>query len=243
MPVAVQAVEHPTTRDGFLQALLPVPGGAVVVVYDVSGPGGMSGSLELIVKAGGLRRENWSLSLTSADGSPVRLRGTTVQTPDRIWSATEGTSGDVTAVVVGALADAYVKATPEVQRAAFDSILTWRDDLARARAEHPGETRKILGESCLWQRVAAQTLCVWEATGIPLRYEGPAFTVEAVRIDGEPAIADGAFVLPRAAADIHPRLPAGQGLDPARGLKDLAAGDYTGLALLLQPGFRPPLAP
>jgi hypothetical protein len=239
MPLAVEATEPPANREGFLDALLPVPGGAVVVVYDVSGPAGLSGSLELIVAAGGHRRENWALTLPLADGKPGQLRGTTIQTPDRIWTEADGAAGQLQRVAVGGLADAYVGAAPDVRRAAFEGLLAWRRDLAIARREHPGETREILGETCLWQRVAAQTLCVWEATGIPLRYEGPAFTVEAVRIDREPELSDNAFALPTAAVGLEPSAAPGE-LDASRGLQQLAAGDYTGLALLLQPGFRPP---
>lgn len=240
MPLAVQSVDPPTTREGFLEALLPVPGGAVVVVYEVSGPAGLAGSLELIVAAGGKRRENWALTLPLADGTPGRLRGTTIQTPDRVWTEADGAAGRALTLDLGALADAYVNATPEVRSAAFDSLLSWRRDVTIARAEHPGETRQVLGETCLWQRVAAQTLCVWEATGIPLRYEGPAFTVEAVRIDREPELSEDAFELSPEARAAEAAPPAGTRIDPRRNLEQLARGDYTGLALLLQPGFRPP---
>ncbi len=240
MPAVAPSVEVPTTKEEFLRRLLPVPGGQVVVVYDVSGPAGLTGTLELLVAEGGRRRENWRLTLAIAGGPPDNLQGTTIQTPDWMWTAVGDGHGTLTPVAVGPLADAYAAASPRVRRAVAAVIATWRADLDRARREHPGETREIAGQTCLWQRVAAQTVCVWEGTGIPLRYEGPAFTVEAVRIDREPGLATNAFELPPQAG----HRPDGQPTsDAADGLKQLAAGDTTSLAQLLQPGFRPPNPP
>ena len=234
-PVATS--RGPATGEAFLEALLPVPGDSLVVVYDVKGEAGLGGSLELMVAKGGLRRENWDLRVTTGPEKVTNLRGTTVQTPEQIWTSVDDDVGAVTPVFLGSLARAYAESEPSRRKAAFTAIHGWRQALALARQEHPGETRTIAGETCLWQRVAAQTLCIWEEAGVPLRYEGPAMTLEAIRIDREPSLAADAFEVPPGAREV----PAGEPLPEASGILDaLAKGDASSLALVLQPGFRPP---
>lgn len=233
----------PGTRDGFLAELAPLPHPTLVIVYRVDGPAEISGTLELMVKRGGYRRENWTVEIPVPGGPPQSRQGTTIQAPDFVYAQTPGKGGTVSLVAspVGALADGYLALEPPRREKVIGALRKWHGDLASARTEHPGETREILGHRCLWTRVAAQSVCIWEQAGLPLRYEGDAFTVEAVRIETKPNLAENAFAVPPELADRKPGpVPDGAELDPVEALAALEAGNYAPLALALAPGFRLP---
>ncbi len=232
----------PGTASGFLRELLPLPSEALVVVYDLEGPGGLSGSLEILARPGGLRRENWRLELPVPGRGQLARRATRIVTPARMWAASEGAAGTVTPLPLARLAGAYEDLDPSRRRAVIEAVRAWYGELARARHEHPGQVREVAGVTCTWMRVAAQSLCMWEEAGLPLRYEGPALTAEAVRIDRAPTLSDDAFDLPHQAATARnlPPPEALAGVGPEL-LERLAAGDVAPLALTVQPGFRPPL--
>jgi hypothetical protein len=91
--------------------------------------------------------------------------------------------------------------------------------------------RQILGIECLWLRLAAQSLCLWEETGLPMAYEGSRFALKALEVDRVPEVRADTFALPQGGSS--PRAP---GLDSRAILAGLEAGDYTPLVLVLQPG-------
>ncbi len=239
-PAAVEAA-LPTTADGFLRELLPLPAPAV---YEVHGPGGLQGTLELLARPGGQRRENWTLRLARDGKAMVTRRATRIFTPARMWAGGEGRPGVVAPLPLADLGRAYEALPPARRRAVVRAVRDWHEELARARREHPGELRTVAGQTCTWTRAAAQTLCMWEEAGLPLRYEGPALSAEAVRIDRAPALtlASDAFELPPAAARAR-EVPAPERLARIGPdlLDRLEVGDVAALALTLQPGFRPPL--
>jgi hypothetical protein len=232
----------PSTEAEFLQALAPLPGAGVRVVYDVDGPGSLDGTLEILARPGGFRRENWALTRPSTDGAVRQVRGSTIQTPSASWSGIEGEAGTKTASPLEGLARAYLALEPASRAAAAENLRRWHADLRQARTEHPGDVREIAGTGCLQMRVAAQDLCLWEEAGLALEYRGAEFTVVATRIELDTAIEDGAFALPERAAQARTvALPAAFDLDPEAGMRALVAGDYGPLAAVLTPGLRMPL--
>ncbi|TPV95111.1 MAG: hypothetical protein B7733_11695 [Myxococcales bacterium FL481] len=77
--------EPPSDRAGILRALAPMPDDSVVVVYAVEGPGGLTGTMELLARAGGYRRENWNvqLPLKSPDTSDKSTRPRAAPSSDK----------------------------------------------------------------------------------------------------------------------------------------------------------------
>lgn len=242
---AVPTTELPSTRDGFLARLIPLPAGqAVRIVYEVKGPGGLEGSLEVMARPGGFRRENWTLQRPNVEGENTQLRGSTVQTPERLWSAMEGEAESVwTQSPLAALGDAYLALDPPTQARAIESLDRWHADLAAARAEHPGDVQEVASTPCLRLKIAAQTLCLWEQTGLPLRYSGSEFIVEATRVESGAEVTDEAFAIdPEALAQAkRVELPERFHFDPKRSMQSLVDGNYAGLSLVLTPGLRLPL--
>lgn len=234
-PIA-EALPIPDTREGFLRELAPLPSDAVQVSYEVEGPGGLSGTLEVLLQPGGLRREHWILDLPVPGGESESIEGESIQTSDFAWTGAPS-RWTVERAPFGALADGYLGLAAEDRRAVIDSIRSFRDRLADARREHPGNAEEILGVSCLAVRLAAQELCVWEETGLPLRYAGNAFTLRALAIDLDPAIDAEAFAVP---SDVEHAAPAPD-LDPQASLQRLAERNYAELGPLLHPGLRLPL--
>jgi len=232
----------PRTREGFLAELAPQPGGDLLVAYDVRGPAGIAGSLELITRAGGYRRETWSIVLHVAEQEDVRIEGVTIQTPEQLWTGVGNEPGVVATSPLRALADAYLKLQPAEQARVVSSLRAWHADLARVRTKHPGEVREILGVHCLWLQIAAQHLCLWEEMGIPLRYRGRSFSLEATRLEREPDVSNHTFVFPERAREARTApFPESLVLDPMESLHSLANGDYAPMALVLQPGLRIPM--
>jgi hypothetical protein len=141
-----------------------------------------------------------------------------------------------------ALADGYLTLPPAEQARVVASLRAWHADLAKVRAKHPGEVKEILGERCLWLQIAAQHLCLWEEMGIPLRYRGRSFSLQATRIERDLEVSNHTFVFPERARDAREVPVAGSlVLDPVESLHRLAEGDYAPMALVLQPGLRIPL--
>jgi hypothetical protein len=233
----VAGAELPASREGFLAELAPRPSRPLRVVYDVEGPAEASGSLALVVEAGGYRREDWTIAVPVPGQDPVEVSGTTIQTPDRVWSGTADDPGEIAASPLGELADGYVALDNAQQRKVVASVRRWYADLREARLEHPGDVEELLGVRCLVLEVAGQTLCLWEELGIPLRYEGDALTLVATKIDREPEVDRSVFALPERARRARTARPP-SGLSAPESLERLVAGDYGPLVLLLEPDLR-----
>ncbi len=232
VPVTAQGAEIPTTAEGFLAEVSPLPASAVRVVYDVNGPTGLTGSLEVIVGRGGLRRENWSLTV-EVDGEPAAFAGSTVQTPRAIFS--EGPQGEsISPVGLGQLADAYVAADSATRARAVASLRRLHASVAVADFESAPQTDELLGITCRRMRLASQDLCMWDATGLPLRYTGDTFALHAVRIELDPELTERAFQI----ATPAPRPD--DGFDAKAALQALADGSYGVLGPWLHPGLRFP---
>lgn len=231
---AIVARPHPETRAAFLAELSPLPTDALLVVYEVEGPGELRGNLEVMLRPGGFRRENWSLSLPVA-GDEARIAGTTIQTPDAVF--VEGPDGrGAVAAGLGALADAYLALDADTQHEVVDVVRSIHARVARAREHGGGEVESLLGVECRPTRLAAQDLCMWEATGLPLRYAGGGFELRAIRIELDPNLGEAAFAIP---ADVTPQ-PDPDPLDPAPTLLALASGGAPEVGAWLHPGLRLP---
>lgn len=215
----------PEDTAGVLRELASVPTGAVVVVYDVVGPAGLSGTLEVLAADGGLRRDNWTLLLPLPDG--VReIRGSAVVTPDTIWRAEGEDAGVVEPGRLRPLADAIVGLDPVTRTAVLTQIRSWRDELDRARAEDPGELETIAGVPCVRVRAGGGEVCTWEQAGLPLRYDGSAFSIVATHIEHDAELGPHAFDIPAMAARAPSMTTA---KDPTPQLAAIAAGDRAAL--------------
>lgn len=224
------AVATPTSEAAFLAELVPLPEGveAVEIHYAITGPA-LRGTMTTTVAAGGARIDRWELSSTV--DPTLRSAGTTLVNADHVWSAAEGSAGELRPNHLGALARAYLDLDQDARAAVVESIRSWHAMLAEQRARDQGARTQIQGESCLRTRVAAQNVCMWEEVGVLLRYEGSAFTIEATKIDHSPTLSPDAFMLPRV-ADGAKELP-GETHDYAQILTEIAAGSYGRVSALV----------
>jgi hypothetical protein len=226
----------PADREAILRELAPLPSEALLVVYEVEGPGGVTGSLEVLARPGGFRRENWTIQVPLGEEGVRQLDGSTVQTPDGVWI--EGSDAP-TPSPLGALANAWL-ALPEASgRAVVEQLRAHRAALALARAAETEPPERILDVPCHVTRVATIEMCLWEAAGLPLRYASDGLRLRAIHIDEHANIGEHAFAPPRPAG-ARPDPRAIPGLDPAAALQRAAEGDLAGLAPWLHPGLRLP---
>jgi hypothetical protein len=236
-PDRVLVSDLPETRDAFLAELAPLPFDAVKIAYEVTGPGGLHGTLELLATPGGYRREAWKLELPTTAIEPIAIEGAAIHTPDRTWTDAVDGAAIVRDVPLGDIADAYLELPPASRAEVAATLRRFHAELAAGRRARPGTRARVQDRDCLLTRVAAHRVCVWEETGLPLQYTGAAFDVVAQHVDVAPTVPRRAFELPpgarRATEDVPP-------LDPTRTLERLAAGDVAELAILLQPGLRLP---
>jgi len=235
LPAAIRPI--PADRDGVLHELAPLPAPAVVVVYDVTGPAGLAGTLEVLAAPGGRRRENWALRLP-VDGRDHDLRGSKVRTPDVVWQAPDGATGRLVPARLGAIADAIVDLDPSTRTKVIELVREWRSELEDARREHPGTVETIAGEQCVRVPVGTGEVCTWEATGLPLRYESSTFALVARHIDRDSVLGASAFAIPLGAERL-----AAPPFDVLDRVAAVARGDRSAIADLVLadelPGFAP----
>lgn len=227
-------VSLPTDRAGILRELAPLPSEALLVVYDVEGPGGVTGSLEVLARPGGYRRENWTIHVPLGEEGSRQLDGATVQTPDGVWI--EGSAAAPTASPLGALAEAWLLLPEGSRVAVVEQLRAHRQALALARAAESDEPERILEVPCHVTRVATIEMCVWEAAGLPLRYASDGLRLRAIHIDERANIGEHAFDPPGPPAVAV----SAAGFDPVTALQRAAEGDLAELAPWLHPGLRLP---
>lgn len=233
LPVVVPAdAPVPADREAILRELSPLPSETLLVVYEVEGPGGLRGNLEVLARPGGLRRENWTLQVPLGAEGERRLDGSTIQTPEGVW--TEGSPPEsFVPSPLGSVADAYLELEPKSRRAFVEQVRRLRQTLRVARGDDERRPEEILGVPCYVTRVASIELCLWEATGLPLRYEGEGLRLHALNIDTEASIGDSAFALPFQ----PPAAPSD--FDASKAVAGFVEGELAELAPLLHPGLRP----
>jgi hypothetical protein len=236
-PESVQsdtAVPLPASEAEFLAELVPLPDGAaaIEVQYQISGSA-LTGDMTLTLAAGGNRREQWQLTAGAPD-SGLGTKGLRIVTADQVWIANESAPGELSVSHLGALARAYMR-LPEPSRASIiESIRAWHRMLAEQRERDESARVEVLGVTCLQTRIAAQNVCMWEETGLLLRYEGSAFRIEATKIDRAPQLSPDTFTLPPEAKMAVPSAAAEQ--DYTKILQDIAAGSYGSVSGLLFAG-------
>jgi hypothetical protein len=236
----------PTSEAEFLAELAPLPEGAEAIevryrITPTTGDASLVGEMTTTLGVGGKRREQWELRAGPPDAQ-LRTTGLRIVTADRVWIANEGAPGELSANHLGALARAYLQLPEDGRAKIIESIHAWHRMLAEQR-ERDGDTRsEVLEVSCLQTRIAAQNVCMWEETGLLLRYEGSAFRIEAFSIDRKPQLRPDTFTLP---TEAQGPVPAG-GAEPnyEQVLRDIAEGSYGSVsALLLAPEALPELRP
>jgi hypothetical protein len=224
----------PADRAAILRELAPLPSEALLVVYEVAGPGGVTGSLEVLARPGGYRRENWTIHVPLGEEGSRQLDGATVQTPDGVWI--EGSDAAPTPSPLGALAEAWLALPEGSRRAVVEQLRAHRHALAQARAAELEPAERILDVPCHVTRVATIEMCLWEATGLPLRYASDGLQLRAIHIDERAGIGEHAFDPPGPV----PAMATMAGLDPTAVLVRAAEGDLAELAPWLHPGLRLP---
>ncbi|MEE9386038.1 MAG: hypothetical protein V3V08_21720 [Nannocystaceae bacterium] len=207
----------PTTREGFLSELAPLPADTLIVVYRVSGPAGLSGTMELLARRGGYRRENWVVRLApssdeelippndqprdapqiDAPGHTVEVRSANIRTPEMVWSGREGRPGLRQAAPWGDLALAYLQLGPNAQGRVTATLRRWHADLETGRRESPGENDRVLDTDCTVIRSTGRSMCLWESAGIVLRHTSPELSLEATSIQRDVELGEHAFDRPR----------------------------------------------
>ncbi|MFV8751159.1 hypothetical protein ACNOYE_11495 [Nannocystaceae bacterium ST9] len=234
----------PADEVGVLALLAPVPvaqhpespNGSIELRYQITGPGGLTGELVVIQKAGGWRSERWTM--TGGEGQ-LAVAGQTIATPRKLWTATGDQPGEITSVQLGALADAWLALTPARRDLALEHLRAWRNDLAKSRLEQPGESETIQGIRCIKMRIAAQNLCMWEEAGLLMRYEGAAFELLVTAVTLNPTIPADAFELPKRAEAA--KVIESEAVDAKALIEGLADGKVGPVAALLGSGARMPV--
>lgn len=224
----------PSSEDAFLAELAPLPDNAEAIElhYEIRGPA-LRGEMVVTVAAGGKRREQWELRAETGE-TELRTAGLTVINPEHRWVGTDGAGGELHQNHLAGLARAYLALEPDARAKVAESIRAWHRMLAEQRERDGGERDELLGVSCLRTRIAGQNVCMWEETGLLLRYEGSAFTIEATEIDRSPTLEPGAFVLPPEARTLEPK--PGETPNYAGILDEIAEGSYGSVSLLVLGG-------
>jgi hypothetical protein len=227
----------PTNEAEFLAELAPLPDGAsaIEVRYQITQVTGsaLTGEMTITLAAGGNRREHWQL-LAGTGAAALSMTGLRIVTPDLVWIANEGAPGELSTNHLGALARAYLQLPEDARTPIVESIRAWHRMLAEQRTRDDSATAEVLGVTCLQTRIAAQNVCMWEETGLLLRYEGSAFRIEATHIDRAPKLGPDVFALPPEAKSATPITTAEQNYEQV--LQDVAAGSYGSVSALLFAG-------
>jgi len=221
----------PSTADAFVEQLLPSPAGGVRLVYDVHGPLGLHGSMEMLAWPGNYRHQRWSLR--NAEGE-APFEGTWVQTPRVQWSRSGNNPPTMVPQPLGAIADAYAALPAEVRALVAYHVGQWHAQVELGREKHPGETATYAGQSCLRNRVASHEVCVWEDPALVLAYRSEAFRVEVRSLEPAPAFDLELFEVPEGA-----QIPADAPRtgDPRATALALARGDFAAISSLFRPAL------
>lgn len=257
----------PGSAEAFLDALIPQPAPLIYVTYALEGAGGMTGNLEVWTAPGGYRKEAWTVTLRAAvEGEEATSRqasGVTIQTPREVLQR-QGTQAPVRySLPLEALARAWMDLEEPRRRAAYGHVVAWHADRARAASEAEDARQTVAGQVCTARRIAGQTLCISEQSGLLLSYESGAFRIVANRVElrtsGDPALfaARGEVMNPgtggggtgggagddaggdeSGSTRADSRSPVPELPDAAALLEALERGDMESLAPLVHPGFR-----
>ena len=235
VPDAVEIDDYPGSKEALFAEFAPLPGGPVQVEYEVRGPGGMQGTMTVLVAEGARRAERWTLQLPMVDAEPLEIHGAAIQTAATAWTDAAEGSAERVPLPLGRIGDAFFALDVQTQHAIIDNVRTWHEEVARGRELHPGTLDAVADTSCLRTVTAGQSLCVWERTGLPLEYRSEAFTVVATEVRTGVSVDDAAFSIP---AGTPLKADALQTFDVGASLEKLSAGDLAELPGLLQPRLR-----
>ncbi len=235
VPDAVEIDDYPADVDALYAEFAPLPGGPVAVEYDVKGPGGMEGSMTVMVAEGSRRAEAWSLQMPMPGGETMTIEGAAIQTAAMSWTDAAEGSAETVPLPLGRIGKAFFELDTDTQHAVINHVRTWHREVTHGRETHPGAVDSVAGQACLRTRTAGQTLCVWETTGLPLEYRSEAFAVVATSVRVGVSVDDDTFAIP---AGAPLKADALQTWDVDASLRTLASGNLAELPSLLQPRLR-----
>lgn len=237
VPDAVEIDDYPADADALYAEFAPLPGGPVAVEYEVKGPGGMEGTMTVVVAEGLRRAETWTLVMPMPEGETMQIEGAAIQTAAMSWTDAAEGSAETVPLPLGRIGEAFFELDTDTQHAVINHVRTWHREVARGREVHPGAVDSVAGQPCLRTQTAGQTLCVWETTGLPLDYRSEAFSVVATSVRREVNVDDDTFAIPGGAPL---KADALQTFDVDASLRTLASGNLAELPSLLQPRLRVP---
>lgn len=225
---------HPLTAETFLTTLYPLPAPTLHIQYDLRGPQGRRGTMEVYARPGGYVRQDWRLDEVSGE---TARSGTWIRTPHAEWSGGPGLPPRLVGHATGVLARAFEEQSPDAQRKILATIGRWhellrtrRDDVAAA----PLETR--LGHPCRPYDIAGARFCVWEEAGLVLSYESDSVAIEARTISRAAPLDARQFELP---GDPPTSLNDEPAVDAPTTLAALASGNAATVARVLRPTVVP----
>ena len=223
----------PQSRQEFVDLLQPLPDQALSVTYEIRGAGGLTGELEVTVQRGGLRREEWTVSVPIGADERVQVSGQTVRNLDRVWSVSQGQDMILARSPVGALASAYMGLPPGEREQVATAVRSWHAEVRRASTDASQDRESVAGQPCQPLHIATQSVCLWEQTGLPLSYGAHQFELRATAIDRNPTVTPSTFTLPPGSVDAP--LAAGlAGFSPEDALAQLREGEVPTVLLALQ---------
>lgn len=225
-------------EEEFLLAASPLPNSGLHILYDIHGPQGRPGTMEVFARPGGYLFQHWSLS--AAAGGEASS-GTWVLTPEAQWSHSPGHPALVLPQALGEVARAYAALPVEVREKVLRTLRTWQKALTseRTKTSDPRARDQRLGVPCHSATLVGLEYCVWEEAGVVLSYRSESIRVEARRIEHDVPVDPSLFEIPEGA---QPPADPPSLVDPHVTLEALAAGRYTALARLRRPAFHLSLA-
>ena len=187
--------------DQMRRLLLDLPEGGVAASAMVDGPGQGKGRIDAVLCPSGDRHVRWRSDYSHLVQAPQDGPLPVVQR--EIVFTQQGTFGNPEAVdlvdwarlipsqpaIVRELLAVYRTMAPLQREVASRQVLRFRREQARLRKQLMGETKVVAGETCSVTRWGSQVLCIWEATGLVLQYDGPSFSFVVDKI-ARPASSD-----------------------------------------------------
>lgn len=216
-----------------MRALVPTIGRGLHIAYDLKGPRGYTGTLDLFARPGGFVHQHWRLS--HPDGSAIE--GSWAQTPEFQWTHGSGHPPIAVGRPLGALARAFTALAPEPRRRVMATLRAWHQAVEEDRRERPGPGERHLGRTCRAAEIVGHRYCVWEEAGVVLSFVSETLRLEARSIETDVEVDLARFEVPEGARRSTDAPPA---FDAEAALARMAEGNPAAVARLLRPAI--PLA-
>lgn len=216
----------PASSPEFVREIVDWEGGSARIDYRVTGPAGLTGTMRLEAQPGH-RRLDWSLELPIAGGDAELIEGSRIETPDVVWTSSVEGVPTVEPRPLRRLGRAYEALPLEARRRVIDNVRRWKDAMDRDQVPRD-DWPSVAGTPCDEDEVAGARVCVEPTTGLPLRFEGAGFSVEATTVVRNAELDPQRFEVPDGAT-VH---EAPRGFDPSASLRRIGEGDWAELVAL-----------